>query len=63
MVIAVSLFYYQLGMQHMQLGSFLIGIWLSVTTFLVGMPVFWFIGIEADKRHHLKAKDKNNARI
>jgi hypothetical protein len=63
MIIAVSLFYYQLGIQRMQLGDVLFGTWLSVITFLIGTPVFWFIGIEADKRHHLKAKDKNNAHI
>jgi len=43
----------------MQLGDVLFDVWLSVTTFLVGTPVFWFIGIEADRHHHLKAKDKN----
>ncbi len=57
MVIAVSLLYYPLKMQLMQLSDFLFGIWLSVTIFLIGTPLFWLIGREADKRHHMKAKD------
>jgi multisubunit Na+/H+ antiporter MnhE subunit len=63
MIIAVSLFYYQLGMQRMQLGEFLFGIWLSVIVFLLGTPIFLLSGIEADKRHYTKSKDKNSAHI
>ncbi len=62
-VIAVSLFYYQLGIQRMQFGDFLIDIMLSVITFLMGTPFLWLIGQEADKRHRMKAKDKSNAHI
>jgi hypothetical protein len=57
MVIAVSLFYYPLRMQLIQLSDFLFGIFLSVATFLVGTPLFWLYGIEVDKRHRTKAKD------
>jgi len=57
MIIAVSLFYYPLKMQLIQLSDFLLGILLSVTIFLIGTPIFWLIGQEADKRHRMKAKD------
>jgi uncharacterized BrkB/YihY/UPF0761 family membrane protein len=57
MVIAVSLFYYPLHMQLVQLSDFLFGIWLSVATFLIGTPLFWLYGIEVDKRHRTKAND------
>jgi hypothetical protein len=55
MVLAVSLFYYQLGMQRMQWSDFLLRIWLSIITFLLGTPLFWLIGIGWDKRHRVKA--------
>lgn len=57
MVVAVSLFYYPLHIQLMQLSDFLFDIWLSVATLLIGTPIFWLIGIEADERHRKKAKD------
>ena len=57
MVILVSFFYYQLGMQRMQLSDFLFRIWLSVITFLVGTPLFWLIGVERDKHHRVNAID------
>jgi hypothetical protein len=39
MVIAVSLFYYPLKMQLMQLSDFLFGIGLSAAIFLIGTPL------------------------
>jgi hypothetical protein len=57
MIIAVSLFYYPLKMQLMQLSDFLFDIGLSTAIFLIGAPLFWLCGREADKRHRMKAKD------
>ena len=57
MVIAVSLFYYPLRIQLMQLSDFLFGIGLSAAIFLIGTPLFWLCGTEADKRHRMKTKD------
>jgi hypothetical protein len=57
MVIAVSLFYYQLGIQRMQFGDLLIDISLSLITLIMGTPFLWLIGEEADKRHRTKKKD------
>jgi len=57
MVIAVSLFYYQLGMQRMQWSDVLFRIWLSVITFLLGTPLFWLIGVEWDRHHRGRAMD------
>jgi uncharacterized membrane protein (DUF373 family) len=57
MIIAVSLFYYPLRIQLMQLSDFLFGIGLSVAIFLIGTPLFWLRGTEADKRHRMKTKD------
>jgi hypothetical protein len=63
MVIAVSFFYYQLGMQRMQQSDFLLRIWLSITTFLLGTPLFWLIGIGWDKRNRVKAIDDSTHAI
>ena len=57
MVIAVSLFYYQLGIQRMQFGDLLVDISLSLITLIMGTPFLWLIGEEADKRHRTKKKD------
>jgi len=63
MVIAVSLFYYQLGIQRMQLGDLLIRMLFSVAVFLVGTPLFWLVGIESDIRHRMKVKDESTRAV